>query len=321
MLTSPDVATRYGTFMPILERDPWRIQYFEGIRCPDYVNIPTDDPDCWALFPQQNWIYDRLKIAESQGVACGPHGVRPPQFPVFSKPIINLKGMGIGSRVISTADEWERSYQPGHMWMELFEGAHVSTDCAVEKGQIKWLRHATGEADANGTFKHWTIHAETMPELGGFLGRWTTKHLADYCGIVNFETIGGRIIEAHLRFADQWCDLYGEGWVDALVKFYSTGHWHLDDGERRDGFSIPLFARHGHVPPHPSPEVQCAIRAMPQVKSLQITYYDDKAGEQHPMPPGGFRLAVINCTDLQAGFAARRALAKAFPGVDLMLPE
>jgi hypothetical protein len=31
------------------------------------------------------------------------------------------------------------------------------------------------------------------------------------------------------------------------------------------------------------------------------------------MPPGGFRLAVINATDLDKGHAARRALAMAFP--------
>ncbi len=307
--------------MPVLERDPWRFQYFEGVTCPDDVNIPTDDPDCWNLFPQQNWIYDRLRIAESQGVPCGPHGVKPEKFPVFSKPVINLKGMGIGSRLIACEAEWENAYQPGHMWMQYFTGEHVSTDCVVERGQIKWLRHATGETGTHGTFRFWTIHAATMPDLQDFLERWTAKHLSDYCGMVNFETIGGRIIEAHLRFADQWCDLYGRGWVEALVRFYSSGHWQFDDHARVDGFSIPLFARHSHVPPHPSPETQRLIRTLPDVKSLQITYYDDKAGDDHPMPPGGFRLAVINCISLEAGLAARRTLAGYFPGVELMLLE
>ncbi len=307
--------------MPILERDPWRYQYFEGVPCPENVRIPTDDPDCWTMFPQHNWIYDRLKIAESQGVACGPHGVKPPRFPVFSKPIINLKGMGIGSRLIASEAEWDQAYSPGHMWMEFFTGEHVSTDCAVEKGQIKWLRHTTGEAGANGTFKHWTIHAAPMRELADYLQAWTLKFMADYCGMVNFETIGGRIIEAHLRFADQWCDLYGSDWVSALVRFYSTGHWHSDDRVRCDGYSIPLFARHGFVPPHPTPEVKNKILALPHVKSLQVTYYDDRAGDQHAMPPGGFRLAVINCTDLEAGLQARRELAKSFVGIKPMLPE
>jgi hypothetical protein len=307
--------------MPILERDPWRVQYFEGIPCPPDVNIPTDDPDCWTLFRRHHWIYDRLKIAETQGIVCGPHGVKPERFPVFSKPITNLKGMGLGSRLIASEGDWERAYQPGHMWMELFTGDHVSTDCAVERGQIKWLRHATGEVGARGTFRYWTIHAAALPELAHFLGRWTAEHLTDYCGIVNFETIDGKIIEAHLRFADQWCDLYGAGWVQALIEFYTTGCWHFRDNGRTDGFSIPLFARHGHVPPHPSGEALSQIRAMPHVKSLQITYYENKAGEEHPMPPGGFRLGVINSTDLKAGLAARRALAGFFPGTDLILLE
>ena len=42
-----------------------------------------------------------------------------------------------------------------------------------------------------------------------------------YSGAVNIETIGGKIIELHLRFADQWRDLYGTGWLDAIVDLYT----------------------------------------------------------------------------------------------------
>ena len=130
--------------MPVLERDPWRVQYFDDVPCPDHISIPTDDPDCWLLFPAQRWIYDKLRIAQTQGLNAGPHGVAPEGFPVFSKPIINLKGMGIGSRVIRSAAEMEHDYQPGHMWVPLLTGEHVSTDCAVEDGRVAWGRHATG---------------------------------------------------------------------------------------------------------------------------------------------------------------------------------
>ena len=41
--------------------------------------------------------------------------------------------------------------------------------------------------------------------------------------MVNFETIDARIIEVHLRFSDQWPDLYGAGWTDALVRLYARG--------------------------------------------------------------------------------------------------
>ena len=96
--------------MPICERDPWRDQYFENIPCPDNVLIPTDDFDAWPWYPKHNWIYDKLRMAQSQGFTCGPHGVMPPAFPVFSKPITNLKGMGVGSRVIAR----KRKCWPAH---------------------------------------------------------------------------------------------------------------------------------------------------------------------------------------------------------------
>ena len=82
----------------------------------------------------------------------------------------------------------------------------------------RWWRHATGATAPGGTFDHWHIHAEPMPDIEDWCGTWARKHLAGYTGMINFETIGSRIIEAHLRFADQWPDLYGPGWVEALVR-------------------------------------------------------------------------------------------------------
>jgi hypothetical protein len=298
--------------MPILERDPWRLQYFEHVPCPDEVVIPTDDPDCWLLYPRHRWVYDKLKVAESQGLPCGPHGVSPLAYPVFSKPMVNLKGMGIGSRVIADAGDMEHASTPGHMWMVLLEGPHVSSDCAVLDGRLVWVRHATGVPWIAGTFKYWTIHAAAMPPLEAYLREWIEAHMAGYSGMMNFETIGGRIIEAHLRFADQWCDLYGAGWVEALVQLYSAQRWQFDDSRRRDGFSVPLFARHGNGFRHPPMDVQADVRAMPHIGSLQVTFHETKASSDHPMPPGGFRLAVVNATDLGAAHSARRLLAQAF---------
>jgi hypothetical protein len=39
------------------------------------------------------------------------------------------------------------------------------------------------------------------------------------------------------------------------------------------------------------------------------------------MPPGGFRLGVVNCWSLEAGLAARARLATFFPGAGVILPE
>ncbi len=304
--------------MPFVVRDPWRFQYFENVPCPDDVFIPVDDLDCWNIYPELRFIYDKLFIAQSQGLACGTHGDVPKYFPVFAKPRTNLKGMGYGSFSMPDIDVFRATMRDGQMWMVQLGGAHVSSDCAVVKGEIVWIRHATGEIWDGGMFKHWTIEAVRNPKLEASIRAWLTRVLPDYTGMLNIETIGGRVIEAQLRFADQWCDLYGAGWLEAVVGLYAKGQWNYDDMSRRDGWSIPLFARHGAVPPHPSTAVQAHIRNLPHINSLQITYLLND--DSHTMPPGGFRLAVINATDFDAGVAARAELVKAFMGFDVMLP-
>ena len=307
--------------MPFLVRDPWRQQYFEHVPCPADVNIAIDDIDCWERFPEYRFIYDKLHVARSQGVACGTPNDIPTRFPVFAKPRVNLHGMGLGSRVIRDVAEFKTGMTGDMMWMDLFVGPHVSSDCAVVGGAVQWIRHARGLPWTGAMFRHWIINAADDAELTQFLTGWVAQQLPRYTGMINIETIGGHIIEAQIRFADQWCDLNGAGWLDAVVGLYQHGVWFFDDSGRRDGFSVPLFAAHGMVPRHPSREIQNRIRAMSDVASLQITFHETKGSEDHFMPPGGFRLGIVNCWNLQSGFAAREELAKAFPDVEVMIPE
>ena len=298
--------------MPFIEHDPWRMQYFDGVECPDDVKIPTDDPDCYALYPKYRWLYNKLSIAESQGLDCAPHGLVPPAFPVFSKPIYNMKGMGAGSRLMRSAKELERYSRPGHMWSTLLEGEHVSSDAAVVRGRTRWWRHTVGKPLDGGMFDYWTVLADARPEIEDYCGTWVATHLADYTGIVNFETIGGRIIEAHLRLSDQWPDLYGPGWCDAVVRLYRDGDWSFDDADRKTGYSVVLFGSHGLAYEHPPEDVVPRHLENPEISSIQITFHADKPPEAHSMPPGGFRLACINCWNLDAGMEVRERLALRF---------
>ena len=296
--------------MPFLGVDSWRWQYFEGEPCPETVVVPIDDATAWELHPQHRWVYNKLLICETQGLPNGPHGTSPPQFPVFSKPIYNMRGMGTGSRVIATEAEYEASLQPGHMWMPLFVGAHVSTDVALAKGEIGWIRHTTGVAAAQGTFDYWTVHAEKMPELEAYLRQWLGRNLGDFTGVVNFETIGGRIIECHLRMSEQWLDLNGKGWLTAVVELYTNGVWRLAE-ERRQGYSVVLFGEHGVEWDIDRAAVRELLR-LPDISSIQITFDDSIPHEAHAMPPGGFRLAIVNCWDLAAGKEVRMRLKALF---------
>ena len=198
------------------------------------------------------------------------------------------------------------------MWSTLLEGDHISSDAAVVDGVPHWWRHASGQASGDGTFDHWKVHADPVPPVEDWCGAWCRRHLKGYTGMVNLETIGGRIIEVHLRFADQWPDLYGEGWVEALIRLYATKQWRFDDSHRRAGYSVVLFAPHGPRYRHPPAALQEAIVRMPGVSSLQITFHENLANDRHAMPPGGFRVAIINCRDRDAGNVAREQLRAHF---------
>jgi hypothetical protein len=296
--------------MPICEADPWRLQYFSHVTTA--ANIPTEDGDAWQWYPAQRWIYNKLAVALSQALHAGPHGTPPPGFPVFSKPIVNLKGMGVGSRVLNSQADYDTHYAPGHFWMTLLEGRHVSSDTAVVRGEPRWWRHVTGKPAGEGTFDHWIIHAEPDDAIEKRCGAWIEKNLPGYTGMLNLETIGGAIIEAHLRFADQWPDLYGPGWVDALVELYERGEWNFPDEDRAEGYSAVLFGPHGRRYRHPPAAVVDEIKQAPGVTSLQITFHEDRAPDSHAMPPGGFRLAIVNGFDLPATLAARARLRECF---------
>lgn len=298
--------------MPICEADPWRLQYFRDVDCPPDLNIPTEDYDAWTWNPRHRWIYDKLAVAQSQDLDAGPHGTTPPHYPVFSKPIYNLRGMGVDSRVICSAADYERHQKAGHMWMTLLEGRHVSSDVAVVRGTPRWWRHATGEPGGRGTFDFWTVHAAPERDIEARCGEWITRHLADYTGMLNLETIEDKIIEAHLRFSDQWPDLYGPGWIDALVALYRDGEWRFPDDHRRDGFSVVLFGRKGPRYRHPPGAAVEEVRRRPLVSSVQITFREDRPAARHAMPPGGFRLAIVNAWDLEIGRKARADLQPHF---------
>jgi hypothetical protein len=47
---------------------------------------------------------------------------------------------------------------------------------------------------------------------------------------------------------------------------------------------------------------------MPAVSSLQITFHEGWAPDRHAMPPGGFRVAIINCWVVPPGRSPRAAL-------------
>ena len=54
------------------------------------------------------------------------------------------------------------------------------------------------------------------------------------------------------------------------------------------------------------------LRGTEGVSSIQVTFHEDWPPSRHSMPPGGFRLAIVNCFDLEVGRRVREELALSF---------
>jgi hypothetical protein len=78
---------------------------------------------------------------------------------------------------------------------------------------------------------------------------------------------------------------------------------------------VVLFGPNGLSYRHPPPRLVEDIKRTAGVSSVQITFHEDLPPERHSMPPGGFRLAVINGFDLTAALAARERLKEHFSRV------
>ncbi|WP_022949908.1 hypothetical protein [Methylohalobius crimeensis] len=296
--------------MPILEPDPWRQAFFDHFPCPDDLAIPTKDPDAYRLNPLHAWAYNKLMIAEKQHLMCGPHDIEPGFYPVFSKPIYNLRSMGSGSGVIADRYDFSKRYNPGFMWVEILKGEHLSTDVAVVNGKALWYAHAIGYPEREGTFDYWEILPGNRERVEAYLQTFISENFIHYRGMLNFETIGGRIIEMHLRFADQWPDLYGEPFVPNLIELYRAGIWRMGP-LNRTGFSVVLFGEHRNYR-KPSQAFLSQLIDHDRVTSIQLPFYEEVPYQQHSMPPGGFRLAIVNGFSLEQCKEAREAIHQEF---------
>ena len=96
-----------------------------------------------------------------------------------------------------------------------------------------------------------------------------------------------------------------------------------DDG-RRTGYSIVLFGAHGLHYKKPDDRSVNEFLSWQGVSSIQVTFHDNKPPEMHSMPPGGFRLAIVNCWNSETGFKVRDRLALLFrssPPLPRQLPD
>lgn len=161
---------------------------------PHTLTSPQNDCDAWR--PEFNYLYDKLVLSIALGYRCAPHGVdpAPDDYPVISKPITNLYGLGIGCEIWTTGRDIQ--YKPGHFWMKLFAGAWESFD--IDSSSQTAFRAVATQNESKLPVS-WSINEIPAPQFN-LPFTLPTRH--------NVETIGGNIIEIHPRWCNEWMKHY-----------------------------------------------------------------------------------------------------------------
>ena len=263
---------------------------FRARACPAESHIPTEDADAWTWYPRQRWVYDKLAIALQPGPRCRAARHDAAAFSGLLQADHQSERHGRRQPRHRSRRRLRAANAPGHIWMTLLEGRHVSSDVAVVDGEPRWWRHVTGKPGGEGTFDFWTVHAAPHPDSSSAAAPGSRRHLAGYTGMLNLETIGGAIIEVHLRFSDQWPDLYGAGWVEALIRLYQAPA----PGASPTATGATATAsccsdRTGRATAIRRARWSTRCCGMPGVSSVQITFHEDRAARTStPCRPAAF---------------------------------
>lgn len=148
------------------------------------------DIAAYAAYPKDRHLYNKLALSRILGYECGT-GVIPRSGVWIVRPIINLEGMGLDA--VIRHYEAGAAIPEGMFYCEVFAGRHITIDYVRENGV--WTQRSTFEGfNTPGNliqFSRWTrvVFPYTLPTM-------LRSVEADH---INIETIGGMIIEVHLR--------------------------------------------------------------------------------------------------------------------------
>lgn len=188
----------------------------------------SSDVEAWPVLDVQDlWVYDKLILAKYLGYVAGPAGVDLPcPGEYIVRPITNLYGMGLGASIQSFPSVDTSHLPPGTFWCEIFQGRHLSID--VVDGNVKLIYQ--GYSEGPNRFFRWKKLNEVI-NPPPFITKLSEKY-----GVVNYESIGDKIIEVHMRSNPDWI----KHRADELIPIWkgTTAKIVPDPDEDRVGFVV-----------------------------------------------------------------------------------
>lgn len=195
----------------------------------------VDDKDVWdKVHPDDLWIYDKLIVAKKAGYSAGPAGIPVPRADWYIvRPITNIRMMSRGaSKMYLTPDK--DIVPDGYFWSEIFTGDHISVDYhyGIQSTTVQGFR----DSDRLDRFSKWSRIDIAVP---------FPKILGDIClkyKWINVEYVGGKIIEIHTRYNDDFCNHSGNTvipvWKDEPMDKPMGATWYESPSADRLGFWV-----------------------------------------------------------------------------------
>jgi hypothetical protein len=151
-----------------------------------------------SIDPDDLWCVDKLILAKKLGHVCGPAGIAPPspgQYVV--RPIMNLKMMSRGASIQYLDSD---SIPDGYFWCEIFTGRHLSFDYHWGKQILAVEGFRNDPFERLDRFSQWNKIEEEfkLPKI--------LQDVADRYIFFNVEVIGGKVIEVHFRYNDDFAN-------------------------------------------------------------------------------------------------------------------
>jgi hypothetical protein len=151
-----------------------------------------------SIDPDDLWSVDKLILAKKLGHVCGPAGIAPPspgQYVV--RPIMNLKMMSRGASIQYLDSD---SIPDGYFWCEIFTGRHLSFDYHWGKQILAVEGFRNDPFERLDRFSQWNKIEEEfkLPKI--------LQDVADRYIFFNVEVIGGKVIEVHFRYNDDFAN-------------------------------------------------------------------------------------------------------------------
>jgi hypothetical protein len=169
--------------------------------------MPYFDIEAHKKYPKYNWVYDKLYIAQSQGIQCGkletlkPH-INNIDYPIFIKPRWGHKSASSKNCFkIKNKDELLLYINmKDMMWSEFIDNTENMTDFIMLNGNIMHqITYKYSDAQ-NGFSDVWKyISPDNKPPT--YINEWVQKNMSGYTGMLNVQYRENIIIEVGLRLA------------------------------------------------------------------------------------------------------------------------